>query len=281
MNDSRNVKDIELAEEGDAPLVRGDPEAPDPDGRKRTESEVVRKKIHDASSDRPGVERMKVFGGVLVVTRTVKKDYAEKHRLWLEKIVQALNAQKGFKRFESHPPMEGHHDFWTHVVEFETLFDSQQWAASEIRAELMEEVREYSVDEDIHILRTDIANSFIWGFGTGATGTGMPSPPVPWKQVMVIMTCLYPTSLLINYLIGHFYREVWPDIPVPIAIFFGAFPVVCLLAPLLIPLYMRHFGWWATQRGGDWRVDAAMVSAKITMWAILALLTSYTWTPMV
>ena len=280
MSNSSSVNDIELAEEGDVPLVRGDPEAPDAP-RKRTESQVITKKIQDASSDRPGVERMTLFGGVLVVTRTVKKEYAEKHRLWLEKIAEALNTQKGFKRFETHPPIEGHHEFWTHVVEFETLYDSQQWAASEVRAELMDEVREYSLDEDIHFLRTDIANSFIWGFGANAIGTGKPSPPIPWKQVMVIMTLLYPTSLLINYLISHFYREVWPDIPIPIAIFFGAFPVVCLLAPLLIPLYMRHFGWWATQRFEDWRVDAAMVSAKVTIWAILALLTSYTWTPMV
>lgn len=189
--------------------------------------------------------------GTLVVTRRVKKTLEGDYLEWCERIEHALRKQTGFCSVDVYPPVSGGQKFYTHIVKFDTLKDVMDWRHSQTCNDLMNEVSQYTIDVDIHIMRSDHASSLVWGIGTEHSHDDhahtnedeKPPQPIPWKQVTAILTCLWPLASLVDFLYYLFFRAVGKP-PIPVIALVNIFTCVCLLVFYFVPLYMEHLAWW-------------------------------------
>jgi len=158
---------------------------------------------------------------VIVITRT-PKDSVEMHKRykeWMERVCAVLHQQPGFISIQNYEPDHGTHNFFTHVVHFQSRELLQKWRSCDVCRALMREVQNYSQDEDVHILRDGTQNAMMFGFGAppaaaqGGDKAGVEfSPnaraaptPVVWKQCSVVICCLFPNLLVLHellYLVG-------------------------------------------------------------------------------
>ena len=205
--------------------------------------------------------------GNLVVTRKVKQEYEEKYHDWCERIEDALAERSGFVSVEIFPPVPGGQQFYTHLVKFDTLKDVIDWRSSETCKAFMNEVEEYTIDVDIHILRSDHASSLVWGIRS--ENSDHPHP-IPWKQFTAVLSCLWPTASLLDYILSHFFHAVGKT-PIPVKMIVNIVLNVAILVFFLIPNYMKIFDWWVFQKH-DLLTELKVVIPTVIMIAAILLL---------
>lgn len=262
-----STTDIELGET-DSLSLADDPLAPSGPSFERTSSHSSRQR----------------YGGNIIVTRRVKEEFEEAYRDWSERIRAALKEQHGLVSVDIYEPDPGHTDFWTYVVRFDSFQSAQDWRKSEICKQLMEEVEPMTLDADIHVMRVDKASSMVWGFSAAedisdksSNVSNKPPPkPIPFKQVIAVLTCLYPTVLLVGWLLGNLWLAV-PEVPVVVRIFLGILLAVPLLVTVLIPQYMSQMGWYVFKMYAL-QTECMVIVLTMLYFAALGVLCNFTWT---
>ena len=138
------------------------------------------------------------------------------------------------------------------------------------------------------MLRVDTASSMVWGFSAAedmssksntdsyAPSSKPPPKPIPFKQVMAVLTGLYPTVLLVGWILGNVWLVI-PQVPVVVRIFLGIFIAVPLLVTILIPQYMANMGWYVFKMH-DWKTECTVIGLTLLYFAALAVLCNFTWT---
>jgi len=102
--------------------------------------------------------------------------------------------------------------------------------------------------------------------------------PLPWKQVVCVLSCLYPTLMIQGWLLWHFWLAVGL-VPVAVSVLIGITLAVPCLVLYLIPLYSRYMGWWMV-RWHDLKTEVTVFGCTVAYFASICLLCSYTWTLM-
>ena len=102
--------------------------------------------------------------------------------------------------------------------------------------------------------------------------------PIPWKQGLCVLTCLYPTVLLEGWILWHVFDALGP-VPMPVNYLIGTSMSVPVLTFFLIPLYCRHLSWYMVEYH-DPKTEATVVGSSLVYFASLCVLTTYTWAPL-
>ena len=226
-------------------------------------------------------------GAVAVITRTPLEDCQDKYSDWVLRVTAAVSNQVGFVKIDNVAPNAATHNFWTHIVHFNTNSNLAAWRTCEQCVALMMEIKRYSSDEDVHILREGVQNSMVFGFGTGTaaggaveTTTNVRSPPTPvaWKQCMVILACIFPVGIFIRILL--FLSTVLSvgekTLPYPIKMMMGFALSVPTLTLVFVPICMQKVGMakWVFDHSHDPSLEMKYGGGVLLWLSVCLLVTS-------
>jgi len=228
--------------------------------------------------------------GTLVVTRRVKASHEREYQDWLERILSATEQHDGFKDQQVYPPADGHHDYWTVVIHFETMLHAKAWRSSNVCQAFMKEVDEMTIDSEINLTYMDVVSSIVWGIDAvehlssadnesikdfGEAPNKSPGP-VPWKNAFAVLTTLYPTAMLAA-LIFEFWWRAQPSIPGPFRMLVQIQVCVALLVKYLVPYYMKHMAWWVFSRSTPLQTELCVIAATMVWWGTWMIIFMFSW----
>ncbi|MEO8926915.1 MAG: antibiotic biosynthesis monooxygenase [Caulobacteraceae bacterium] len=201
-----------------------------------------------------------------VISTRIKPGHEGEYRKWEQRIAAAQAKAAGFQGYRFEPPIPGVQDDWLTILRFDTEVHLQAWLASPIRLKLLDEATAFTEEYHTRIVRTGFEQWF-----AGAPGT---SPPVAWKQNMIVLLLLYP----VVFLFGLWVQTPWlmkaAALPFWLALFIGNV-ISVLLLNVLVPRASRLLGWWLNPaREGKAGVTLAGALLLIALYAISMLIFS-------
>ena len=143
-------------------------------------------------------------GVAVVTTRRVDHDRVADYLRWGQKVQSCLKTMPGFISAEQLPAIPGQQDFWTQIIRFSNKDDSLRWTRSPELAALIEEIEPFTRNTEVSAVR--IGDDDWLNFGL-STHPG-PGAPAKWKQLIAGVMALYPTVIVVQYLIDRFLT--WP-----------------------------------------------------------------------
>jgi uncharacterized protein len=170
-----------------------------------------------------------------VVSHSVRPGRERDFAHWQDKARRLQEKSPGFMGFELFEPVPGIQDRWVAVFRYDTREHLDEWLASEARAKLLEEGREYFAEYDLR----QIGSAFSGWFRFGGAVAGAPSN---WKQGLSVLLALYPTVSVLNLTVGHQLQAL--RMPAFLALFIGNTLSVGILTWVLMPLVNRVFAFW-------------------------------------
>ena len=174
----------------------------------------------------------------MVVTTRVKPGREPEFRVWEDSINAAAARFAGFLGNEVFAPVAGVQEEWVVVVRFDSTEHLEGWRRSDVRRRLVDEAARLWDEASVET----ISGGFPGWFASGASAPGAPAFPPEWKQAMIVLLALYPTVMLITYLLS----PRLAGLPMALGIFVGNTVSVVALTWLLMPLVNRAFGFWLT-----------------------------------
>ena len=149
-------------------------------------------------------------------------------------MLSAVSRAPGYLGREVFRPAPGRRTY-TSILRFDTDDHLHAWAASEARYALISRVSDLLTTGDVHEIRTGID---FWFTPESAT------PPKAWKQFLLVLSAIYPLSLLIPALFTPLFR-VMPSLTHPlIRGLCIAAVVVGLMTFVVMPRYTRLVQRW-------------------------------------
>jgi uncharacterized protein len=166
-----------------------------------------------------------------VMSQRVRPEAWSDFRLAHGEITQVMRDFDGFLSCELVEPVPGVQD--EHVVLF--AFDSRQnldrWLNSTERQEVLRVLE--------HLVEGERTLNVVGGFAGWFTVANSREPP-RWKQAVVVLVALYPTTLLL----GLLQRQLAPDAPWVPALFVSNVVGIAILTWLLMPFVTRLLSRW-------------------------------------
>ena len=135
-----------------------------------------------------------------IITHTIKAGEAARYEAWLTEMLSAVSRAPGYLGREVFRPAPGRRTY-TSILRFDTDDHLHAWAASEARYALISRVSDLLTTGDVHEIRTGID---FWFTPEGAT------PPKAWKQFLLVLSAIYPLSLLMPFLFTPLFRVAPP-----------------------------------------------------------------------
>src|SRR5262249_4077778 len=124
---------------------------------------------------------------------------------------------------------------YTSILRFDADDHLHAWATSDARHALISRVGDLLTKGDVHEIRTGID---FWFTPESA------KPPKPWKQFLLVLSAIYPLSLLIPFLFTPLFR-VPPPLTHPLVRRLSiAAVVVGLMTFVVMPRYTRLVQRW-------------------------------------
>ncbi len=185
--------------------------------------------------------------GTLIVTRRIKPEFEEVHKDWLARIQKACEASPGFLKRKVYMPsgISSSHDFWTHIVTFDSMENAKHWTESNVCKQLWEEVKPWTNEESMGFVLTDPQGNLTFGIMPVSDQGTLPQAalPIRYRQCLIILLNLYPIILFFGYVLEFFYGKY--DVSMPVRSLIGAsFSVPCLTF-FMIPFTMKYLGAWS------------------------------------
>lgn len=191
-----------------------------------------------------------------VVATRVAPDQVEAFRRWQSQMHLAQSRFEGFLGSELFPPTEGG-EMWTALVRFDSSAHLDAWLASDQRKKLIE-----SANEDFqqyHLRR--VGGSFAGWFKSS------PKPIPNWKQMLSILSVLYPTVVLLDqiftpWLLAH-------HLNVGVRLIFLNILSMTLLTWGLMPIVNRVLGFWLMPSEHAPRYQGLMIGLLIVLYLVV------------
>lgn len=146
-------------------------------------------------------------------------------------IAAAMARFPGFLSIEHSPPMSGVQDDYVVSFTFASRTDLDRWLESESRRRVLELVEPYIEGE-----RT---LNVIGGFG-GWFVAEKEQAPKRWKQAVVVLVALFPTTLTLGFL----QRQLFAEVPWVPALFVSNVLGIVILTWLLMPRLTKVLEGW-------------------------------------
>jgi antibiotic biosynthesis monooxygenase (ABM) superfamily enzyme len=188
---------------------------------------------HIVAGARPGV-------GMVVSTR-VKAGRDHEYREWQSTIDREAARFPGFMGNEVFPPVPGLQDEWVVVVRFDSTENLRRWLESDVRRRLNAEAARLWHEARVE----SFSGGFPGWFTAGAPGPGQPALPPNWKQAMTVLLALYPTVMVLSFLLSPRLTSV----PFSLQMFISNAVSTVLLTWLVMPLVTRALSFWLTPAG--------------------------------
>lgn len=181
----------------------------------------------------------------------LKPGAAEKFREWRLRILEESRKWPGFLGTEAFDTLDSEQPEFVVVVRFSSREHLNAWMHSKVRAEFMKEVPAYV--ERYRLRR--IGTGFEGWFNTSDDT----SPPVPWRQGMVVLAALFPVIMTLRHLLGFLFKIM----PMPAAFLVLLTIDVTILTYFIMPHFSRMMGFWLRPKPNHtwWR--------ELAGWAIL------------
>ena len=169
-----------------------------------------------------------------IITHTIKAGEEERYEAWLMDMLSAVSRAPGYLGREVFRPAQGRRTY-TSILRFDVYDHLNAWAESDARHALVSQVSDLLTKGDVHEIRTGID---FW-FTPEHT-----KPPKPWKQFLLVLSAIYPLSLIIPALFTPLFR-VTPPLTHPLlrGLFIAAV-VVGLMTFVVMPRYTRLVKRW-------------------------------------
>jgi len=169
-----------------------------------------------------------------IITHTIKAGEEARYEAWLMEMLSAVSRAPGYLGREVFRPAQGMRTY-TSILRFDAYDHLNAWSKSDTRHALVSRVSDLLTKGDVHEIRTGIDFWF--------TPEGAPAPK-PWKQFLLVLSAIYPLSLIVPSLFTPLFR-VMPSLTHPlIRGLFIAAVVVGLMTFVVMPRYTRLVQLW-------------------------------------
>ncbi len=132
-----------------------------------------------------------------VVVQRVPADRVQRFLECQRGLTLAAEESPGYQGTELFPPADGQHEEWVAVIHFDDHESVQRWIDSPVRAEWIKKLRDEIGEFELKTLPTGFGAWFA-GLEAGPEG----EPPPSWKMAMTVLLGLYPTVMLLAWLVG-------------------------------------------------------------------------------
>jgi len=188
-----------------------------------------------------------------------EKEFAE----WRQRITQARTHAPGHLDSEMFEPVPGVQKEWVSIVRFSNAARLDAWMKSPIRKKLLEEADSFTELLQARPMATGLES---WFSLKGKAGDE--ENPVPiWKQSLLVLLALYPTTMVIRTLTDPFLSGVDRAIQILAGNVIG----VAVLAWILMPRISRWLGFWLHPRPETRRWKTNLIGLGLVVFLIAAL----------
>ena len=169
-----------------------------------------------------------------IITHTIKAGEEARYEVWLTEMLHVVSRAPGYLGREVFRPAHGRRTY-TSILRFDAYDNLHAWAASDARKALVSRVGDLLTKGDVHEIRTGID---FWFTPESA------KPPKPWKQFLLVLSAIYPLSLLIPFLFTPLFRVAPPLTHPLVRGLCIAAVVVGLMTFVVMPRYTRLVQRW-------------------------------------
>ena len=166
-----------------------------------------------------------------VVSFRVNDGHEQELRDHVTRLEDKIAAFSGFLRLQYHEPVPGLQDDAAVVLSFVTRADLDRWLDSEERRRFLDTTEQH--------LASRRTMNVVGGFGGWFDHPEAP-PVRTWKQAVVVLVALFPTSLAL----GELRRAALPDLDTISATLFANVLGVAVLSWILMPRLTRWLSSW-------------------------------------
>ncbi len=167
-----------------------------------------------------------------VVIQTVPPERADEFLEWQRGITREASHFPGYKYTEVYQPEIGAKAEWVTVIHFESNPLLEAWIKSPIREKWVNDLKKRFGDFTL---------KRVGGFDGWFSGVEDTDQKVPdWKMVITVVLALYPTVMLLTYLLNPFLKSM----PFPGQMLIGNVASVSFLQWIAMPLLTGCLSFW-------------------------------------
>lgn len=188
-----------------------------------------------------------------VLSQRVKPGHEAQLERWQKGITQAAGAFAGFLGAETFKPVPGIQDEWVIVFRFASPKTLQGWLDSKERQTWLDQAKPWVRDVSMQTVGGGLGGWF-------PLSPQSPRQPPDWKQSLAVLVALYPTVMVLNYLL-------WPQlekvVSVPVNMFLNNVASVAILTWVLMPPTTRLLDPWLNPKSDKATVVGTAVVALV------------------
>jgi antibiotic biosynthesis monooxygenase (ABM) superfamily enzyme len=169
-----------------------------------------------------------------IITHTIKAGEEARYEAWLTEMLSTVSRAPGYLGREVFRPAQGMRTY-TSIVRFDAYDHLNAWSASETRQALVSRVSDLLTKGDVHEIMTGID---LWFTPEHV------KPPKPWKQFLLVLSAIYPLSLIVPSLFTPLFRVMPPLTHPLIRGLLVAAVVVGLMTFVVMPRYTQLVKRW-------------------------------------
>ena len=191
-------------------------------------------------SDEPG--EVSAQGVTSVIRHTVKPGAEAEYEAWLKNLASIGHTFPGHRGANIIRPPEGSHTY-TIILRFDTVEHLQSWLNSDVRRRLGDEAKPLLARRT----EVDIQTGLDFWFTPPASPTSLTAQPKqakPYKQFLVVLSAIYPLTLLVHWLLTPLAQAVPIFGEAYIRGLLDAVIIVGFLTFLIMPHYTRLLARW-------------------------------------
>lgn len=169
-----------------------------------------------------------------IITHTIKAGEESSYEAWLSEILSLVSRAPGYLGREVFLPGQGMRTY-TSILRFDTYDNLNAWAQSDERKTMVGRVSHMLTKGDVREIRT--------GFDFWFTAQNL-KPPKSWKQFLLVLSAIYPLTLIVPYLLAPV-LGVTPPLQHPLVKgLIIAAVIVALMTFVIMPRYTRLVKRW-------------------------------------
>jgi antibiotic biosynthesis monooxygenase (ABM) superfamily enzyme len=202
----------------------------------------------------------------VVFSHRVKPASWQTFIVWRDDIMREMRGWSGFLGVDVFDPRPGIQEESVMIVRFESAMSFEGWMGSSRRARLIERLEPLVEGYTARPLGSGLGGWFAFDDTPAA-----PSEPPRWKQILMVTLGLYPTVMLLAFLIDPWLRQ-W--VPFPVQMLIGNLLCVSLLTWPVMPWLNQRFGRWlapAAPQLGVNLLGALVIAVLLQLWLGLFL----------
>jgi len=170
-----------------------------------------------------------------VIRHEVRPGSEPRYEAWLDEVVPVAKTFPGHQGVTVVRPPAGSRTY-TIVVRFDELAHLEGWLGSPARQRLLDAIEPHLSRADLPEIRTGLE---FWV----TPPEGERRAARPWKQFLLVLSVIYPLSLLVPVVLGPVFDAAGPGNPYARALITAAV-IVALLTWVIMPRYTRAVSTW-------------------------------------